>query len=76
MLHRNTRLFINAKPLSSSDPYSSGQFIKSHAAHWCGGRGIWGKGYFVSTVGLNEEIIRRYVEMQGKEETGQAELEL
>ena len=38
--------------------------------------GIWGKGYFVSTVGLNEETIRRYVEMQGKEETGQAELEL
>jgi putative transposase len=39
-------------------------------------RGIWGAGYFVSTVGINEAIIRKYVELQGKEETGQAELEL
>ena len=38
-------------------------------------RGIWGKGFFVSTVGINEEIIRKYIEMQGKEDTGQAELE-
>jgi putative transposase len=37
--------------------------------------GIWTKGYFVSTVGANEAIIRRYVEMQGKEDAGQAELE-
>ena len=33
-------------------------------------KGIWGKGYFISTVGINEEVIRRYVESQGKEETG------
>jgi len=38
-------------------------------------KGIWGKGYFVSTVGINEEVIRKYVESQGKEETGQAQLE-
>ena len=37
--------------------------------------GIWSTGYFVSTVGINEAIIRRYVEMQGKEDAGQAELE-
>ena len=37
--------------------------------------GIWTKGYFVSTVGANEAIIRRYVEMQGQEDAGQAELE-
>ncbi len=43
--------------------------------YWDDG-GIWGKGYFVSTVGLNEEIIKKYVEQQGKEETGQAKLEL
>ncbi|MHC2995799.1 MAG: transposase [Candidatus Atribacteria bacterium] len=23
---------------------------------------IWAKGYFVSAVGINEEVIRRYVE--------------
>ena len=37
--------------------------------------GIWSPGYFVSTVGINEAIIRRYVEMQGQEDAGQAELE-
>jgi len=38
-------------------------------------RGIWGKGFLVSKVGINEKIIRKYVEMQGKEDTGQAEFE-
>lgn len=37
--------------------------------------GIWSSGYFMSTVGLTEEIIRRYVARQGKEDTGQAQLE-
>jgi len=39
-------------------------------------KGIWGKGYFVSTVGINEQIIRKYMELQGKEDAGQAQLEL
>ena len=38
-------------------------------------RGVWGKGFFVSTVGIDEKIIRKYVEMQGEKDTGQAELE-
>ena len=38
--------------------------------------GIWSVGYFVSTVGVNESIIRRYIELQGKEDCGQAQLEL
>jgi len=38
-------------------------------------KGIWAKGYFVSTVGINEKIIKKYVKMQEKEDTGQAELE-
>jgi len=37
---------------------------------------IWSTGFFVSTVGINEQIIRRYIEQQGKEDTGQATLEL
>ena len=41
-----------------------------------GTRSIWSAGYFVSTVGVNEEIIRKYIEMQGKEDAGQAQLEL
>ena len=39
------------------------------------GRGIWGRGFFVSTVGINEAIIRRYVRYQGEQDTGQAQLE-
>lgn len=38
--------------------------------------GIWSTGFFVSTVGINEEIIRKYVQMQGAEDAGQAQLEL
>ncbi|MEM9444280.1 MAG: IS200/IS605 family transposase, partial [Verrucomicrobiota bacterium] len=38
--------------------------------------GIWSEGYFVSTVGINEEIIRRYIKLQGNQDGGQAMLEL
>lgn len=38
-------------------------------------KGIWAKGYFVSTVGINEKIIKKYIKLQEKEDTGQAELE-
>ena len=38
--------------------------------------GIWSTGYFVSTVGLDEKVIRRYVKYQEKEDLGQAELAL
>ena len=37
--------------------------------------GIWSMGYFVSTVGIAEETIRKYVRMQGEEDSGQAKLE-
>ena len=33
--------------------------------------GIWSVGYFVSTVGINEGIIKRYIERQGDEDRGQ-----
>ena len=31
---------------------------------------IWSVGYFVSTVGLNEEMIKRYVANQGRKDQG------
>ena len=37
--------------------------------------GIWSRGYCVSTVGLNEAAILRYVEHQEKEDKGQLTLE-
>jgi len=38
-------------------------------------KGIWRKGYFVSTVAINEEVIRKYVKSQEEEKTGQAKFE-
>lgn len=38
--------------------------------------GIWSIGYFVSTIGINEEVIRRYIELQSKEDSGQTKFEL
>ncbi len=38
--------------------------------------GIWSDGYFVSTVGINEHAIQKYIEYQGKEDNGQATLEI
>lgn len=32
--------------------------------------GIWGVGYFVSTVGLNEEQIKKYIDKQSKDDRG------
>ena len=43
--------------------------------YW-GMKGIWSTGYFVSTVGINETIIRNYVRQQGSEDSGQAKLDL
>ncbi len=41
--------------------------------YW-GSGGIWSVGYFASTVGLDEDTIRRYVRYQEKEDLGQAKL--
>lgn len=37
---------------------------------------LWSIGYFVSTVGANEKTIQAYIENQGREDSGQAKLEL
>jgi putative transposase len=34
--------------------------------------GMWSIGYFVSSVGLNEEMIRKYVQHQDEQDKGQA----
>ena len=48
-------------------------FLKQ--VYW-GTEAIWSPGFFVSTVGINEHIIKQYVENQGREDEGQAQLEL
>ena len=40
------------------------------------GQHFWGKGYYVSTVGKDEEVIRRYIQEQEKEDRRLDQLEL
>ena len=37
---------------------------------------VWSTGYFVSSVGANEEVIKNYVKYQGQRDLGQLRLEL
>ncbi len=37
---------------------------------------VWSPGYFVSSVGIDEETIKRYVEHQGNQDSGQLRMEL
>lgn len=37
---------------------------------------FWSAGYSVSTVGLDEQLVRQYIREQEKLETGQGELDL
>ena len=64
------------------------RLIKGYSAHamrkqfpflnnvYYGSDGIWSDGYFISTVGVDEETIRKYIEYQGTVDRGQAKLEL
>lgn len=61
------------KSNTSRDLKKKFPFLKK--VYW-GTDGIWSDGYFVSTVGINEEIIKKYIERQGKEDSGQAKLVL
>jgi len=50
------------------------KFVFLKKVYW-DDKGIWAKGYFVSTVGINEKIVKEYIKMQEKEDTGRTELE-
>ena len=45
------------------------KFEYMRKAYW-GSDGIWSDGYFVSTIGIDEKIIKRYIELQGEEDMG------
>ena len=62
-------------------------FIKGKSAIWIArnlmgrkrnftGENFWARGYFVSTVGLDEEMVREYIRNQEKEEVRLEQLEL
>ncbi len=48
-------------------------FLKQ--VYW-GTEAVWSKGYFVSTVGVNDRIIRAYIQNQGEKDTGQTKFEI
>ena len=52
-----------------------GKFPYLSKVYW-DSRGIWGTGFFVSTVGIDEQTIRNYVRQQGEHDAGQLMLEL
>lgn len=37
---------------------------------------VWSPGFFLSTVGVDEEVIKSYVKWQGKQDSGQNQLSL
>ena len=37
---------------------------------------VWSPGYFVSSVGIDERVIKNYVEQQGWQDSGQLRMEL
>ena len=37
---------------------------------------VWSTGYFVSSVGIDEQTIKRYVEDQGHQDSGQLRMKL
>lgn len=37
---------------------------------------VWSPGYFVSSVGIDENVIRNYVEYQGQKDSDQLQMEL
>ena len=54
------------KSCTSSDLRKRFQFINRIYTK----SGIWSAGYFVSTVGLNEDQIRKYIDMQNNYDRG------
>lgn len=59
------------KSNTSRDLKKKFPFLKD--VYW-GRDGIWSDGYFVSTIGINEEVVKKYFKQQGKEDSGQAQL--
>lgn len=39
--------------------------------HYWGTDSLWSAGYFVSTVGIDADIIQKYIAKQGEEDAGQ-----
>lgn len=52
----------------------SAKKLRMHFEYLRHGSSLWAEGYFMSTVGINEERIKKYIQYQEKQERGQAKL--
>ena len=54
---------------------NTGRGIKEQFPHlkkfYWGTDGMWSDGYFVSTVGVDQTVIERYIKQQGSDDTSQ-----
>ena len=55
--------------------YLKQKFPLIKEVYW-GTDAIWSEGYFVTTVGVNEAAIKKYIEEQGKKDLGQTLFEV
>ncbi len=58
----------SAKMLKAKFPFLNNVYL--------GQAGLWSRGYCVSSIGLNEKEILRYVQYQSREDSGQLRLTL
>ena len=61
------------KSQSASEPRRKFKWLEKV---YCKENIAWSPGYFVSSVGVDEDVIRRYVEHQGMQDSDQIELDL
>ena len=53
---------------------ASAKVMRMHFKYLQHARGLWADGFYVSTVGADENTIKAYIQYQQKQERGQAEL--
>ena len=53
---------------------TSSRLMRKQFAYLQTRREMWSVGYFISSVGANESVIRRYIQYQEKQDLGQATL--
>lgn len=60
---------------NQSSSYMRKKFKWLEKVYWKENK-VWSPGYFVSSVGINEQVIQNYVMNQGQRDSGQLELQL
>jgi putative transposase len=67
----NTTISDAVSNLKSRSSFHLRKKFKFIREMYAGKDGIWSVGYFVSSIGLNEETIAKYIEHQGRKEKPQ-----